>query len=136
MLDKSIISILSFLLITSFPFLSSAEDKVVSNIKISEFAIAKTVEQLTPKEISESFSSSVSRLYAFCKVTGAQEVINIMHNWYYENKLMAEVRLSVKSKNWRTFSSKKILPEWTGQWRVDITTEDGLVLSTLKFTIK
>ena len=49
---------------------------------------------------------------------------------------MAEVKLPVRSSNWRTFSSKNIMPEWTGQWIVDIADEDGTVIYSLPFTVK
>ena len=133
---KKIITFFPILFIILFLSVAWSQEKVLSNIEINYFVIASSVEKLVPQGVSTTFSSSVSRLYAFCEINGALEEINLMHLWYYEGKLMAAVKLPVKSNRWRTYSSKNILPEWTGQWRVDATTKDGLVLSTSEFKIE
>ena len=47
------------------------------------------------------------------------------------------VRLKVdKSARWRTWSSKIILPRWTGDWRVDVVSEHGRVLGSVSFKIE
>lgn len=120
----------------SFLSLVSAEEKVMTNLKFSEFVIATGVEDRTPQNTADIFSSSHDKLYAFCRVSNAQENTTILHQWYYGNKLMASVPLLVKSASWRTYSSKKISPAWVGEWRVDITTEDGLLLASLEFYIE
>lgn len=129
--------LLLLLLILKFSFLSSAiaQEKVFSNIKVSDFVIASEVKDLKPEGVSETFPSSVQKLYAFCKVSGSRSEINVAHVWYYNEKFMARVKLPIKSSSWRTYSSKKIFPKWSGHWRVDLTTEDGLLLDTARFTI-
>jgi len=106
------------------------------SLKVAEAAVATSVENLVPQGVSDRFPSSVGKLYAFTRITGATKDTIIWHLWFYGDKLMAEVRLPVKSVNWRTYSSKRIFPGWTGEWRVDITDEDGLLLETLYFTIE
>jgi hypothetical protein len=41
----------------------------------------------------------------------------------------------VRSPAWRTWSTKQIEPEWTGEWTVRIEDAEGRVLDTLRFTI-
>ena len=128
------VSIVMFLILFSSSGITHSEE--IQDLKVSESAIATGVENLTHLGESDSFSSSVGKLYAFSKITGATEDTSIKHLWYYGDTLMAEVPLEVKSISWRTYSSKKIIRTWTGQWRVDITTDDGTVLDTLNFTIE
>jgi len=47
-----------------------------------------------------------------------------------------EITLPVKSTHWRTYSTKTILPSANGNWKVDVTSEDGTILKTLDFTIR
>jgi hypothetical protein len=47
----------------------------------------------------------------------------------------ARVRLPVRSPAWRTWSTRQISPEWTGEWSVRIEDAEGRVLDTLRFTI-
>ncbi len=118
------------------PQLCFAQEEAPMELKVSESAIAASIEGLTPEGISDTFPSSVSKVYAFSKIIGSKEETSIKHLWFYEDKLMAEVTLPIRSVSWRTYSSKRILPEWTGQWRVEITSEDGLSLKTLHFNIE
>jgi hypothetical protein len=61
---------------------------------------------------------------------------SVTHVWYYENEEMARVELPVRSPNWRTWSSKSILPAWSGQWKVDILDPNDEVLVSESFTIE
>ncbi len=107
-----------------------------SALKVAEAVTATSVENLVPQGVSNTFPPTVGKVYAFTRITGATRETVIWHLWFYGDKLMAEVSLPVKSANWRTYSSKRIVPGWTGEWRVDVTNEDGLLLETLYFTIE
>jgi hypothetical protein len=122
--------------IVSLPFLTSAQEAAPVEIKVSEAVIATQVENLIPQGAAETFPSSVGRLFAFSRITGIKVETEIKHLWFYGDQLKAEITLPVKPMSWRTFSSKKILPQWTGEWKVDITTQDGLLLESLPFTIE
>jgi hypothetical protein len=41
----------------------------------------------------------------------------------------------VKSVAWRTFSQKKILPQWTGNWEVKVVDSSGATLGSVAFTV-
>ena len=86
--------------------------------------------------VAQSFPPDVGKLYCFTKVKGANGESYIKHQWYYGEKRMASVRLKVDSGVWRTFSSKNVLPTWTGDWKVVITTDSGEVLKTIEFKIQ
>lgn len=106
-----------------------------AEIEVIEAAIAKNIVDLTPADVSEKFSSDVGRLYCYTRVKGGAGGL-IIHKWYYKDTLVAAVPLSLKYPIHRTYSSKKILREWKGDWRVEITKEDGSVLKTLVFTLE
>lgn len=107
-----------------------------AELSVSEGVIATGVESLTPEGAAESFPASVGKLYAFTHVNGAEGETTIKHLWFHGDNLMAEVELPVRSPSWRTYSSKTILPDWTGPWRVDVTAEDGTVIQSLSFTLE
>ena len=107
-----------------------------SSLTVSEATIATGMEGLTPQGAADSFESSVGKLYAFTKITGANEETLVKHHWFHEDQLMAEVELPVRSVSWRTYSSKTIAPAMAGQWKVDILSQDGTLLKSIPFTIK
>lgn len=130
--------LLTFIFLSVFfiPTFAVAEENVSQELTVAEATIATAITNLTPFGVSETFPAMVGKLYAFSKITGAKEKRPIKHLWFYGERLMAEAKLNVNSSSWRTYSSKIILPGWKGNWRVDITSEDGLVLHSLKFTIE
>lgn len=120
-----------------FAVLSPSSAAAQSNsLTAARSAVAAEIKNREPQGVSDTFQSSVNKLYTFSKITGIKEKTNIRHIWYYGDKLMADVILSVSPPTWRTYSSKNILPEWSGKWRVDITSEDGTALDSVKFYIK
>ncbi|NOX19730.1 MAG: DUF2914 domain-containing protein [Nitrospirae bacterium] len=108
----------------------------VHAVEVKDAVLAKGVVDLKPVEPSDRFDADIGRVYCFTRIVGAKGVIRIKHLWFYKDRFMAEVVLPVKSPDWRTYSSKRILPSWKGPWRVDVTTEDGLLLKSLHFSIE
>ena len=76
---------------------------------------------------------SVTRLYCFTKITGAEEAIEIAHVWYYGDVEKARAPLSVEASSWSTWSSNLIQPHDIGDWHVDVIGPDGEVLETVEF---
>ncbi len=64
------------------------------------------------------------------------DTTSIFHVWFHEDKEMAKVELVIGSSPWRTWSSKLILKEWQGIWRVDIQLANGRLLRSKEFLVK
>ena len=112
------------------------EEGVPPDLVIKEGVMATTIENRLPHGVKKHFPVTVGMLYCFTTVGGAETDTSISHTWYYQDKEMAQVVLPVRSVLWRTWSSKTILPEWQGDWKVAITAEDGMLLATIPFTIE
>jgi len=59
----------------------------------------------------------------------------VTHVWYHEGKTMSRIDLKVGSADWRTWSSKRILPAWRGRWEVKVLDDEGMVLSSAGFVV-
>ncbi|MBI3995184.1 MAG: DUF2914 domain-containing protein [Nitrospirae bacterium] len=103
---------------------------------VEEAVIATGVESLTPVNPGNVFDASVGRLYCFTRIKSSLQPAVVKHLWFHGDKMVMEVTLPVKSSNWRTYSMKTILTSADGDWKVDVTSEDGTVLKTLTFTIR
>jgi hypothetical protein len=44
----------------------------------------------------------------------------VLHRWIYDGNVVAEVRFEVDGPRWRVWSSKDLLPDWIGDWTVEI----------------
>ena len=57
-----------------------------------------------------------------------------IHRWEYDGKVVAEIEFNVKGPRWRVWSSKSLVPEWTGDWTVSVVNGAGEVISDKKLS--
>ena len=62
----------------------------------------------------------------------------VQHRWYRDGRLNQSVSLRVESNpsGFRTFSRSTINSDSTGNWRVELRTEDGVLLHEERFTVR
>jgi len=94
------------------------------------------IEGRMPVGESTQFFESAERIYCFTRITGAADTLEVTHVWFHGDEEKARVPLTIKSASWRTWSSKKMLPGWSGVWRVDVLGPDGAVLLSREFVYK
>lgn len=49
----------------------------------------------------------------------------ITHRWLYNGEVLAEKSFDVKGPRWRVYSSKNLLSDWVGEWKVEVLDEEG-----------
>jgi hypothetical protein len=106
-----------------------------NGLEVDRIAVGTAIEDREPVAAAETFSSDVGRVWCFSKITGAEAETTIVHVWYHEDVERARVELPVRSKAWRTWSAKQIVPQWTGQWRVVVEDGDGNTIGETRFTV-
>lgn len=57
----------------------------------------------------------------------------VTHQWMYDGKVMFEKTFEVNGARWRVWTSKTLLPSWTGTWTVNVLDDDRSVLETKTF---
>jgi len=107
-------------------------------LRVLRAYVCKGIEQSEPTEAGKSFipEDGVVRLCCFSEIAGAAGPDTVFHVWRWGDREMARVSLEVKSARWRTWSTKRILDEWRGEWHVDVTDRDGFVLTRLEFAVE
>jgi len=58
---------------------------------------------------------------------------NITHQWTFNDKVMFEKAFAVKGARWRVWTSKTLIPSWTGLWTVNVLDDDRSILSSSSF---
>ena len=106
-----------------------------AEIQVEQGVITTGIMDRNPVDVQESYPSAVGRLLCFTRITGADGDTVIYHVWYRGGKEMSRVELPVRSVDWRTWSSKTILPEWKGEWKVDVLDAQGKTLKTIHFSL-
>ncbi|MCP4568196.1 MAG: DUF2914 domain-containing protein [FCB group bacterium] len=112
-----------------------AEPAIKASLLTVDAKICSGIEERQPTGVADRFDPGVEKVFLWSKISGATDSIMISHVWLYEGKEMAVVDLPVKSASWRAWSSKKILPSWTGEWEARVVGPDGVVMATTRFTI-
>ena len=115
--------------------LSAQSGLTQSGLTVPESSVATNVVDRMPIGAAMTFPASVERLYAWTRIQGAAGETMIHHVWIHGDIEMADLELRIGGSPWRTWSNKAILPEWTGDWRVEVRDASGNVLETIRFTV-
>ncbi len=102
---------------------------------VTEAAVGTSVVDRQIQGAAETFPATVGTLYCFTKIGQTQAGATIEHVWYHGDEEVARKELSIGGSPWRTWTSKVIPAEATGDWRVDIMA-DGKVLKSISFKVQ
>jgi len=125
----------SLLLLASGVFAQEPEAETPPRLEIT-FGTDVDRETRTLTGEAVVFGTELERIFCMTRVIGMTPPATVTHAWYYEGKTMARVDLKVGSPDWRTWSSKRYLPAWTGHWEVKALDEAGKVLAAAGFDIQ
>lgn len=107
-----------------------------TELNVVRDAVSEGIIDREPVDAGEAFSPNLGRIYYFTEVESSDPSAEITHVWYYGDREMARVTLPVEGARWRTWSSKGILPEWVGQWKVEAVSMEGTVLASESFSVE
>lgn len=95
--------------------------------EVSRSLFALSVVDREPVDVIDQVGSGVGKVYFYTELNQlAGETIT--HRWVYADEVMAEVTFTVGADRWRVWSSKNMVPGWSGTWRVDVVNQAGEVL--------
>lgn len=98
--------------------------------------LATGVRDHLPADTLSTVPADVGRVFLWTRITGARDSTSVSHVWFRGEEEVARVELPVRSPDWRTYSTKRILPSWTGPWRVEIRGAAGQLLQTVNFAVR
>jgi hypothetical protein len=109
-----------------------------AELTVAEIAIGSGYDRETRSLTgeAEAFAADTPRVWCRTRITGAATPTTIAHVWYHRDQTVARVELEVGSPDWRTVSSKALLPAWTGPWEVRVLDTAGNLLATVQFTVE
>jgi len=105
-------------------------------LEVTEAVMTTAVIDREPVDQVEAFPRQSGKLYCFSRIIGANESTVVYHVWYRGEQVMSRVELPVNSPDWRTWSAKRFLEDWQGEWHVEIQDADGDILREVKFQLR
>lgn len=118
-----------------FILLFATGELSAQQMSLSTIQFGTEVENRELVGADSTFATDVGTVFCYTHITGAQDTTEIAHVWYYQDEEKARVSLNVRSSDWRTWSSKQILPSWSGEWNVRVEDPQGNVLGSSSFII-
>lgn len=107
-----------------------------AEVKVADAVVTTGIEKQMPVDKIDVYPADYGKLFCFTRIVGAEKETQVTHVWYYQDDELARVVLPIGSSDWRTYSSKRFLPQWAGQWRVVVLSEDGRELATVPFVLE
>ncbi len=131
---RALSAILLTALLQLTPF-AWAQDGAAANASASRTGFTSAINDREPVDSLSSLSNEHRQVYFFSELHGLNGQ-SVIHRWQHNGQVMAEIKFEVGANRWRVWSSKNLLPEWTGEWRVSVIDGAGNTLgeSTLDYT--
>ena len=107
-----------------------------ADLKVVDGTITSAIVNQMPVDKIESYRADFGKLYCFTRIVGAQGDTEITHVWYFQENELARVTLPVRSSDWRTYSSKRFLPQWAGEWSVVVLDGEQNEIATIPFRLE
>ena len=135
MKNSGVMSVLVILVLLVMSLGALAQDAAAPSVQL---AFGTDIDRESRELVGETavFSAGIERITCLTRLVGLEAPTSVTHVWYRDGKTMARVDLNVASSNWRTWSSKRLLPDWTGHWEVKVLDSDGQVLGSAGFDVQ
>ncbi len=86
---------------------------------VARSAFTLAVVKREPKEAITKLTTKDHHVYYFTEFKGMAGQ-TVRHRWLYDGQVMSEVSFDVGASRWRVWSSKTLLTESTGTWKVEV----------------
>ncbi len=124
MIRKFFVAALSLAALVAF---STAQAEVARTV------VTTGVTDREPVNDLQKVPAEDQKVFFFTELRGMKGE-SVTHVWKRNGEVMAEVKFDVGGPRWRVWSSKNMLPDWTGAWTVEVVGADGKVMASKEFT--
>lgn len=97
---------------------------VADNGGVARAQFTTAIEDREPVDQFHRIDTSHDAATFFTELRGL-EGRTVTHRWMHDGGIHAEVEFDVGGPRWRVWSSKDLLPEWTGAWTVEVVDDTG-----------
>ena len=133
---KKISELLALVLLVNSLTWAQEDTTTAVSVNINQILFGTGIENREAMGVDTVFTADVGNVYCWILATGAESETQISFVWYHQDKQMAEVNVPVRSVRWRCWTSKTIMPDGTGTWKVEIKDEAGKVLESASFQVR
>lgn len=118
----------SLILLASMGF---ASNSIAGEVSRAMFTTG--VDNHEPVLMVDSIDSSSYTSISFFTELNDLSGHNVTHQWTHNDQVMFEKTFEVKGSRWRVWTSKTLIPSWTGTWTVKVLDDDRTLLASNSF---
>jgi len=107
---------------------TQTEQSGISQGSVTRSIFTSQISEHEPIDKIEKLNSNNRSIYYFTELRDMSGQ-TAMHRWEFNGNVMAETNFTVAGPRWRVWSSKNLLPDWTGEWKVSVLNGVGDVIS-------
>lgn len=101
--------------------------------EVSRAVFTTSIQDREPVMAVDSINSNSFSSISFFTELNELQGHNITHQWVFNDKVMFEKSFEVNGERWRVWTSKTLLPGWTGTWTVRVLDGDRSELVSRSF---
>lgn len=122
-------------LLVAAPLTAQEPAQQMVDMNVTTAVVATGVQDREPTGVAEAFPADVGQLFFYTVFEGDFPETTVTHVWFRNEEEVSRVELQVRGPRWRTWSSKTIIAEWTGDWVARVVDASGTVLAEAAFTV-
>ena len=101
--------------------------------EISRALFTTSIDNREPVAVVDSIDSGTDNSISFFTEVNDMSGETVTHQWTHNDKVMFEKTFEVKSARWRVWTSKTLIPGWTGSWTVNVLDNERTILTSKSF---
>jgi len=105
----------------------------VSAAEVSRATFTIGVQDREPVIMVDSINSGSYKSISFFSEINDMTGQTVTHQWIYNDKVMFEKTFEIKADRWRIWTSKTLIPSWTGTWTVKVLDDQRATMTSKTF---
>ena len=101
--------------------------------EVSRAQFSTAIDNREPVSMVDSIDSRSTNSISFFTELNDMTGRTVTHQWTHNDKVMFEKTFEVKSERWRVWTSKTLIPAWTGTWTVNVLDDERSLLTSKSF---
>jgi len=100
--------------------------------RVARAVLTSDVINRAPVDELSQISNDIEKIFFFTDLRDMSGH-TVKHRWERNGNIISEVEYNVRGPRWRVWSSKNMMPDWLGKWKVSVVNTVGDVIETREF---
>jgi hypothetical protein len=108
---------------------------VQKKLTLDRAVMCEGITDFAPHNPAVVFSIKIGKVFCYTSFDPVPEKTFIYHKWFHKDSPSTNKRLTLQPPRWATYSTIQLRETDKGPWRIEISDQNGKLLSILRFSI-